>query len=133
MTDVSYPAAVGAGLLSFLSPLRAAAGAALSLLSRRHFAGGPGGRAGGPTARRDTVIAALLFVAGFSTVFVALGATASFFGALLRQWSHVLSIAGRRRHHRDGASFPRRVSDRRDDAGESGSKSPNRRGYGAPT
>ena len=39
------------------------------------------------------MIAALLFVAGFSTVFVALGATASFFGALLRQWSHVLSIA----------------------------------------
>ena len=38
------------------------------------------------------MIASLLFVAGFSTVFVALGATASVFGALLRQWSHVLSI-----------------------------------------
>ena len=34
----------------------------------------------------------MLFVAGFTTVFVALGATASVFGTLLRQWSHVLSI-----------------------------------------
>ena len=44
-------------------------------------------------ARRDILITALLFVAGFSTVFVGLGATASAFGALLRQWSHALSIA----------------------------------------
>ena len=31
-------------------------------------------------------------MAGFATVFVSLGATASLFGSLLRQWSHVLSI-----------------------------------------
>src|SRR6202166_3322405 len=92
MTDISYPAAIGAGLLSFLSPcvlplappyLCYLAGTSLEALAVE----------GEADARRDTVIAALLFVAGFSTVFVALGATASFFGALLRQWSHVLSIA----------------------------------------
>jgi cytochrome c-type biogenesis protein len=44
-------------------------------------------------ARRDILITALLFVAGFSTVFVGLGATASALGAVLRQWSHALSIA----------------------------------------
>ena len=44
-------------------------------------------------ARRDILITALLFVAGFSTVFVGLGATASALGGLLRQWSHALSIA----------------------------------------
>jgi cytochrome c-type biogenesis protein len=92
MTDISYPAAMGAGLLSFLSPcvlplappyLCYLAGTSLEALAVE----------GEADARRDTVIAAVLFVAGFSTVFVALGATASFFGALLRQWSHVLSIA----------------------------------------
>ena len=92
MTDISYPAAMGAGLLSFLSPcvlplappyLCYLAGTSLEALAVE----------GEADARRDTVIAAVLFVAGFSTVFVALGATASFFGSLLRQWSHVLSIA----------------------------------------
>src|SRR5208282_289003 len=37
-------------------------------------------------ARRDILLTALLFVAGFTTVFVA-------FGATFRQWSHALSIA----------------------------------------
>src|SRR6202042_2541991 len=92
MTDISYPAAMGAGLLSFLSPcvlplappyLCYLAGTSLEALAVE----------GEAAARRDTGFRAVLFVAGFSTVFVALGATASFFGALLRQWSHVLSIA----------------------------------------
>ncbi|MGD0761775.1 MAG: cytochrome c biogenesis protein CcdA [Roseiarcus sp.] len=92
MTDISLPAAAGAGLLSFLSPcvlplappyLCYLAGTSLEALVD-----------GGETrARRDVVIASLLFVAGFSTVFVALGASASAVGALLRQWSHALSIA----------------------------------------
>jgi cytochrome c-type biogenesis protein len=91
MTDISLPAAAGAGLLSFLSPcvlplappyLCYLAGASVEALADDRE-----GR-----ARRDVVVASLLFVAGFSTVFVALGATASIFGALLRQWSHALSI-----------------------------------------
>jgi len=92
MTDVSLPAAAGAGLLSFLSPcvlplappyLCYLAGTSVEALVDE----------GETRARRDVVIASLLFVAGFSTVFVALGASASAFGALLRQWSHALSIA----------------------------------------
>src|SRR3569833_2264143 len=43
-------------------------------------------------ARRETVLAALLFVCGFSTVFVALGASASVIGALIRAYSEPLSI-----------------------------------------
>jgi cytochrome c-type biogenesis protein len=47
---------------------------------------------GGGRARRDIVVASLLFVAGFATVFVALGATATEFSLLLHEWSHALSI-----------------------------------------
>jgi len=91
MADISLPAAFGAGLISFLSPcvlplappyLCYLAGASIEALETRE-----GGR-----ARRDIVVAALLFVAGFATVFVALGATASEIGALLREWSRALSI-----------------------------------------
>jgi cytochrome c-type biogenesis protein len=45
-----------------------------------------------PQVRRDTVVAALLFVAGFSTVFVALGASASAIGAVVRFYSSELGI-----------------------------------------
>ena len=92
MTDVSIPAAFGAGLISFVSPcvlplaapyLCFLAGASVEALVNE----------GEAKARRDILITALLFVAGFTTVFVAFGATASALGALFRQWSHVLSIA----------------------------------------
>ena len=91
MTDVSLAGAAGAGLLSFLSPcvlplappyLCYLAGTSLETLADEAE----------PRARRDIFVASLLFVAGFATVFVALGATASVFGSLLRQWSHPLSI-----------------------------------------
>jgi cytochrome c-type biogenesis protein len=91
MTDISLPAAAGAGLLSFLSPcvlplappyLCYLAGTSIEALADESET----------RARRDIFAASLLFVAGFATVFVALGATASVFGALLRQWSYVLSI-----------------------------------------
>ncbi|MEJ2314738.1 MAG: cytochrome c biogenesis protein CcdA, partial [Nitrospirota bacterium] len=45
-----------------------------------------------PRVRRETVLAALLFVAGFSTVFVALGASASVIGSLIRAYSGPLAI-----------------------------------------
>src|ERR1700693_3220576 len=92
MTDVSIPAAFGAGLVSFLSPcvlplaapyLCYLAGASVEALVDE----------GEAKARRDILVTALLFVAGFTTVFVASGAPASAFGALCRQWSHALSIA----------------------------------------
>jgi len=91
MTDVSFPVAFGAGLLSFLSPcvlplappyLCYIAGASMESLIER----------GEARARRDTIVGSLFFVAGFATVFVALGATASALGTLVREWSHALSI-----------------------------------------
>ena len=92
MTDVSIPAAFGAGLVSFASPcvlplaapyLCYLAGASVEALASE----------GEAKARRDILLTALLFVAGFTTVFVAFGATASLLGAIFRQWSHALSIA----------------------------------------
>jgi cytochrome c-type biogenesis protein len=92
MADVSFPAAFGAGLLSFVSPcvlplaapyLCFLAGASVEALADESET----------KARRDILITAVLFVAGFSTVFVGLGATASALGSVLRQWSHALSIA----------------------------------------
>jgi cytochrome c-type biogenesis protein len=45
-----------------------------------------------PRVKRETVLAAALFVLGFSTVFVALGASASVIGSLMRAYSNSLSI-----------------------------------------
>ena len=45
--------------------------------------------------RRKTVMAATMFVLGFSVVFVSLGASATLIGKLLLQWSEILSkVAG---------------------------------------
>jgi cytochrome c-type biogenesis protein len=95
MPDVSFFAALFAGLISFLSPcvlplvppyLVYMAGASLERLADAEPE---------PEVRRETAIASLLFVAGFSTVFIALGASATLIGGLLRAYSDVLStIAG---------------------------------------
>ena len=84
--DVTYLAAVLAGLVSFLS-LRAAAGAALSGVSGGHVAERFADKEAEPRVKRETVAAAVLFVLGFSTVFVALGASASVIGSLVRAYS----------------------------------------------
>jgi cytochrome c-type biogenesis protein len=90
--DVTLYAALLAGLISFLSPcvlplvppyLVYLAGTSLERLA-------DGGAKTGST--RHTVGASLLFVAGFATVFVALGASASVFGAVLRAYSYQLGI-----------------------------------------
>jgi cytochrome c-type biogenesis protein len=90
-TDVTLPAAAAAGLLSFLSPcvlplvppyLTFIAGTTIEDVAYERV-----GR-----ARRDIFLAAVLFVLGFSTVFVALGATASVFGQVVRQHIAFLSI-----------------------------------------
>src|SRR6266571_1607918 len=93
MHDVSIPAAMIAGLISFLSPcvlplvppyLIYLTGATIE-----HVAQGETEQA----SKRAVMISALMFVLGFSTVFVALGASASFIGSLIRAWSAQLSIA----------------------------------------
>jgi len=91
--QVTIAAAFAAGMLSFLSPcvlplvppyLVYMTGTSLERLADAEPE---------PRVRRETGAAALLFVLGFSTVFVALGASASAVGALLRAYSGELAIA----------------------------------------
>ncbi|HTQ84120.1 MAG TPA: cytochrome c biogenesis CcdA family protein [Pseudolabrys sp.] len=90
--NVSIFAALVAGLVSFLSPcvlplvppyLVYMAGTSLERLADKEPE---------PRVKRETVLAALLFVAGFSTVFVTLGASASVIGSLIRAYSEPLAI-----------------------------------------
>jgi len=93
MNDVSIPAALIAGVISFLSPcvlplvppyLIYLTGATIEHVANDEQA---------TSSKRAVMASALLFVSGFSTVFVALGATASLIGGLIRAWSSQLSIA----------------------------------------
>ena len=90
--NVSIPAALIAGLVSFLSPcvlplvppyLIYLTGASIEHLESEESAA---------ASKRAVMISAELFVLGFSTVFVALGASASLVGSLIRAWSAQLSI-----------------------------------------
>ena len=129
--DVTIFAALFAGLISFLSPcvlplvppyLVYLAGTSLERLAD----GDP--RTG---SQRQTVAAAALFVAGFSTVFVSLGASASVFGSLLRAYSYRTLDDRGRSDHRNGASLPQRVSDFHGSPAPNGSMWRNRWGCGA--
>ncbi len=90
--NVTIAAALIAGTLSFLSPcvlpLVPPYLVYLTGTSLERFADAESE----PRVRRETIAAALLFVLGFSTVFVALGAGASGIGALLRAYSSELAI-----------------------------------------
>jgi len=92
MHDVTFLAALIAGLVSFLSPcvlplvppyLIFLAGTSLERFADQEPE---------PRVRREAVLAAALFVAGFATVFVVLGASASVIGSLIRAYSEPLSI-----------------------------------------
>jgi cytochrome c-type biogenesis protein len=94
MLNVSLPAAALGGLISFLSPcVLPLVPPYLSFLAGTTFDQLSAGE--DRAVRRRAVLAALLFVAGFSTVFVLLGATASVLGQFVRQYLDVLStVAG---------------------------------------
>jgi cytochrome c-type biogenesis protein len=93
MLSVSLPAAMLGGLISFLSPcVLPLVPPYLSFLAGTTF---DRLNAGDGAVRQRAMTAALLFVAGFSTVFVLLGATASALGQVIRQYLDVLStVAG---------------------------------------
>ena len=91
--DVSIPAALIAGIISFLSPcvlplvppyLIYLTGATIEHVANDEPIS---------SSKRAVMISAAMFVLGFSTVFVALGASASLIGGLIRAWSAQLSIA----------------------------------------
>ncbi len=90
--DVTILAALIAGMLSFLSPcvlpLVPPYLVYLTGTSLERFADAEPE----PLVKRATLGAACLFVAGFSTVFVALGASASVIGGVMRAYAHQLGI-----------------------------------------
>ena len=73
-------------------PVRAAAGAALSVVPRGNDLRPDGARRRQGDAAPRASLPSLLFVAGFSTVFVLLGATASLLGQFIRQYLTILSM-----------------------------------------
>jgi cytochrome c-type biogenesis protein len=92
MHNVTILAALLAGALSFLSPcvlplvppyLVYLTGTSLERLADQQAV---------PLLRGRTILAAVVFVLGFATVFVALGASASLVGAVLRAYSGELAI-----------------------------------------
>ncbi|MFN3546083.1 MAG: cytochrome c biogenesis CcdA family protein [Mesorhizobium sp.] len=92
MLDVSLGGALLAGLLSFVSPcvlpivppyLAWLAGVSFDELKDTEP---------GAAQRRRVVIAAIAFVLGFATVFIALGATASVVGKTIAQYFDTLSV-----------------------------------------
>jgi cytochrome c-type biogenesis protein len=94
--DVTFGMALLAVIISFLSPcvlplvppyLCFITGASLEQLSESDGAMA--------AQRRRTLLAALFFVLGFSTVFILMGVSASYVGQLLRAWLPVLAqVAG---------------------------------------
>ncbi len=93
MFDVTFAGAGFAGLLSFLSPcilpivpfyLCYMAGVSMNQMT------GTGGEVMVVGVRRQAVISSIFFAAGVITIFMGLGATASMFGQLVREWMDVL-------------------------------------------
>ena len=91
-TEVSLAVAFTAGLLSFLSPcvlpLIPSYIGFLTGMSADELQTGTGGR------RRTALLHGLWFVAGFTLVFVLLGAAASALGSLLRDYQHWVGRLG---------------------------------------
>lgn len=94
--DIGYSAAGLAGLLSFLSPcilpivpfyLCYIAGLSFETLTDDTS------DAHSRTTRRKVVLSATFFALGITTIFVALGATATVFGQVLREWFDVIRWA----------------------------------------
>ncbi|MDD9909892.1 MAG: cytochrome c biogenesis protein CcdA [Ahrensia sp.] len=99
MTDIGYLTALAAGAISFLSPcvlplvppyMVYLAGASITTLTDE--AQSQAETQARTEARRRALLHALFFVIGFSCVFVALGASASTIGLLVRQYQQVLAV-----------------------------------------
>ena len=91
MLDITFAGALVAGLLSFLSPcilpivpfyLSYLAGVGMDQISA--------GSAISADVRRRATLSAIAFAAGIITVFMALGATASIFGQMVREYFDIL-------------------------------------------
>jgi len=93
ISDVGIIAAFLGGTISFLSPcVLPLAPGYVSFIAGQPTT--PSAESGGISERARSVILSLLFVLGFSTVFVALGAGASLLGGMLLRWKYELGLAG---------------------------------------
>ncbi len=90
MTDISYPLAFLGGVMSFISPcvlplvpvyVSIVSGLSYEELIQKRFS-------------FRTLINTLAFVAGFSTIFVTLGASSSLIGSLLIEYQSILRVTG---------------------------------------
>ena len=90
---ITYPAALAAGLLSFFSPcilpLIPAYFTFITGLSLEELTGEKVGH-----IRRRVIMATLAFGAGFSLIFILLGASASFLGGLASRYHQVIRVVG---------------------------------------
>ena len=90
---ITYPAAFVAGLLSFFSPcilpLIPAYFTFITGLSLEELTSARAGR-----VRRRVITATLAFGAGFSLIFILLGASASFIGGLAARYHQLFRVAG---------------------------------------
>lgn len=93
MFDFLFFTAFGAGILSFLSPcilplipsyISFITGISLTQLQNSRS----------PSLRRRVILSSILFIIGFSSVFVALGASASLIGELLQRYQRWISRIG---------------------------------------
>ncbi|HLC14978.1 MAG TPA: cytochrome c biogenesis protein CcdA [Thermodesulfovibrionia bacterium] len=93
MVEVSYPGAFLAGVISFLSPcvlpLLPSYVSFITGLSFKEIKSGDRKR-----VRKLTIINSLLFIAGFSLVFISMGASLSFLGGLFSHYQNVIRIVG---------------------------------------
>lgn len=87
-SSLSLFIAFGAGLLSFLSPcVLPLVPSYISFITGMNLEDLQG-------SRRDTLVHALLFVLGFSLIFLALGAGATLFGQIMLRYRDVISRVG---------------------------------------
>jgi cytochrome c-type biogenesis protein len=97
VSEISFLGTLAAGALSFLSPcvlpLVPPYLCYMAGISIEDFKN-PQGTVSARTPRRAVILASLLFTLGFSTVFVALGASATTIGMLLRQHLDMLAQIG---------------------------------------
>lgn len=91
--DISYPTALAAGLLSFFSPcvlpLIPAYFTFITGFSLDELTQAPNAK-----TRRKVVLSTLAYILGFSTVFIAMGASASFLGGILYRFADQIRIVG---------------------------------------
>lgn len=91
MFDVTLFGALLAGLLSFVSPcILPIVPFYLSYLAGSGMTALQAGEDLPPGVQRRAVLAAIAFALGVATIFVGLGATATIFGQLVREWFDVL-------------------------------------------